>query len=845
MTPSDSQIIRNDIVRPAVELIAGSADWAEPDKFSVDDIASLKKSIVHHFSHTLGRDVDKAAAHYLYQSVALAVRERLMSAWRNTAAQESDKDRRRTFYLSLEYLMGRTLGNALHNLEMTNAVHDALRELGIALEDIEQLEHDAGLGNGGLGRLAACFLDSAASLALPVRGYGLRYRYGMFRQVIDNGWQIEQPDDWLANDAVWELERPHLTRRVRFGGHVRVETLANGRHRHHWENTHDVLAQAYDVPIPGYRNGIVNTLRLWSSVATNEFHLNQFNAGGYAEAVAERNAAENITMVLYPNDSSENGKVLRLRQQYFLVSASLQDAIAEWQSQHDSFDNFHEYHCFQLNDTHPALAIAELMRLLLDEHDHRWSDAWAITTKVMAYTNHTLLPEALECWSLDMMKALLPRPTEIILEINRRFVLEIKTHWPGERDRHAAMSIVTFDAVPVVRMAHLAIVGSFSVNGVAALHTKLLTEGLFKDFNELWPVRFNNKTNGVTQRRWLSACNPELRQLLDSRCGDDWIRDPEKLTGLTSSIDDSNMLSEWQSIKQGNKERLANFIQERTSISVSPSMLFDVQVKRMHEYKRQLLCTLHAVHCWLEHLAGRGDSQAPRLILIAGKAAPGYAVAKDIIKLINNVSDVINNDEKSSDYLKLVFLPDYNVSAMELICPATDLSEQISTAGKEASGTGNMKFMMNGALTIGTRDGANVEILEAVGEDNFFAFGLNDVEVEAQRMDYQPREFVEKDPRIKAILNAFETGTFDDTSGEMIRNLMNAIQSETDPWMTVADLSAYLDAQAEVSTLWSDQQSWTRKSIINTAMSGRFSSDRTIADYNRDIWNLDPLAVSP
>ena len=843
-TSADTQTERLDIVQSAIDLIAGSTEWAEPDNLPIDDIAALKKSIVHHFSHTLGRDVDKAAAHYLYQSVALAVRERLMSAWHKTAAQESGKGSRRTFYLSLEYLMGRTLGNALHNLEMTDAVHDALRELGIALEDIEQLEQDAGLGNGGLGRLAACFLDSAASLALPVRGYGLRYRYGMFRQLIDNGWQVEQPDDWLANDAVWELERPHLTRRVRFGGHVRVETLVDGQHRHHWEGTHDVFARAYDVPVPGYRNGIVNTLRLWSSTATNEFHLNQFNAGGYAEAVAERNEAENITMVLYPNDSNENGKVLRLRQQYFLVSASLQDAIADWLTKGDGFDDFHKYHCFQLNDTHPALAIAELMRLLLDEHGHQWKEAWAITTKVMAYTNHTLLPEALECWSLEMMQNLLPRPTEIIQEINRRFVLEVKTRWPGERDRHAAMSIVTFDAVPVIRMAHLAIVGSFSVNGVAALHSRLLTEGLFKDFNELWPERFNNKTNGVTQRRWLSACNPDLRKLLDTRCGKDWIKDPEKLEGLTSSLEDAKLLSDWQTIKHNNKLRLANFIQARVSVAVDPSMLFDVQVKRMHEYKRQLLCTLHAVHCWLEHRAGRSSSQAPRMILIAGKAAPGYAVAKDIIKLINNVSKVINNDEQSSDQLKLVFLPDYNVSAMELICPATDLSEQISTAGKEASGTGNMKFMMNGALTIGTRDGANVEILEAVGEDNFFAFGLNDVEVEEQRMDYQPQAFVAKDPRIKAILDAFETGTFDDDNGEVMRNLMNAIQSPTDPWMTIADLSAYLDAQADVSTLWNDQENWTKQSIINTAMSGRFSSDRTIADYNRDIWQLDSLAVN-
>lgn len=827
----------------ARELVGQDTSWASDLPALQNDADSLRRSIAQNFSQTLGRDIDYASAHFLYKAVAMSVRDRLMNNWCATRKAVESQTVRRTCYISMEFLMGRALSNAVQNLEIDEPMGQALDDLGTKLEQIQALEHDAGLGNGGLGRLAACFLDSCASLALPVTGYGLRYRYGMFRQAIDNGWQVERPDNWLSEGHVWELERPELACNVRFGGHVELITNLHGRLIHRWVNTDDVRAVPYDIPVPGHGNNIVNTLRLWNSAATDEFNLSEFNAGGYTEAVAAKNAAENITMVLYPNDSSENGKVLRLRQQYFLVSASLQDALRIWLQKADNFDGFADAHCFQLNDTHPSLAVPELMRLLIDEHDLSWNAAWDITTHVMAYTNHTLLPEALECWSLNMIGALLPRPTEIIQEINRRFLEEVGQQMPGSVQQQAEMSIISFDAVPVVRMAHLAIVGSFSVNGVAALHSELLKGGLFRHFNELWPERFNNKTNGVTQRRWLAHCNPELRKLLDEHLGKDWVREMEKLSQLSTLADDTSFQQQWRSIKHGNKVALASLVAERTGIEVDPCMLFDVQVKRMHEYKRQLLCALHAVHAYLDIINGRG-SDVPRFILIAGKAAPGYHMAKAVIKLINNVAHVINNDSRTNGRLSLVFLPDYNVSSMEVICPAADLSEQISTAGKEASGTGNMKFMMNGAITIGTLDGANVEILEAVGDDNFFQFGLNVDEVDEVRAGYTPSTYIAEDIRLNAIFEAFDCGLFDGAEADLIRSVIDAARSPHDPWLTVADLPQYLDAQSEVEKAWLDEPRWCRMSILNTANSARFSTDRTMRDYNRDIWKLDSIAMT-
>lgn len=828
-------------VGSAQTLVSLNAAWAHDQLPQGLDRDSLRQAVVQHFSRTLGRDIDYAAAQYLYKAVALSVRDRMMERWLATRQAIESGVSRHTCYLSMEFLMGRALRNAVHNLNLQDELGKALEDLGLTLEKTEQLETDAGLGNGGLGRLAACFLDSCASLALPVTGYGLRYRYGMFRQSIENGFQIERPDNWLSEGHVWELERPELSCRVRFGGRVELITAIDGNVIHRWVDTDDVRAVPFDVPVPGYENNIVNTLRLWNSAATDEFNLSEFNAGGYTEAVAAKNAAENITMVLYPNDASENGKVLRLRQQYFLVSASLQDALRIWLLQNDGFDSFADAHCFQLNDTHPSLAIPELMRLLIDEHELSWDDAWSITTKVMAYTNHTLLPEALECWSLDMIGALLPRPTEIIQEINRRFLEVVSANLPGQLQQQAEMSIISFDAQPVVRMAHLAIVGSFSINGVAALHSKLLKEGLFANFNALWPERFNNKTNGVTQRRWLAYCNPGMNDMLDKTLGHGWARQLEQLEQLVPLADDASFQQQWNAIRQCNKKALANLVAERSGVTIGTDMLFDVQVKRMHEYKRQLLCTLHAVHVYLDLLDG--NEHEPRFVLIAGKAAPGYYMAKSIIKLINNVADVINNDARTADRLKLVFLPDYNVSSMEVICPAADLSEQVSTAGKEASGTGNMKFMMNGAVTIGTLDGANVEILDAVGEENFFRFGLTVDEVDACRRGYSPSAIIAADARLRRIFDAFDSGVFDAGEPELIRSVIDAARSPHDSWLTVADLPDYLDTQKRVEACWRDKARWTRMSILNTAHSARFSTDRTMQEYNRDIWRLQPITL--
>jgi len=829
----------------ARSLVPPDESWTEAAEPLSSDAGTLKHAIAGHFSHTLGRDLDHSSPQYLYTAVALAVRERLMDRWRATRLAAEADGARRTCYLSLEFLIGRSLSNAVHNLGLAGPLGQALNDLGVSLEDIAELEFDAGLGNGGLGRLAACFLDSCASLGLPVTGYGIRYRYGMFRQSIENGYQVEHPDNWLRDGHVWELERPELICRVRFGGHVEIASDENGREHRVWMSADDVLAVPYDVPIPGYGNDVVNTLRLWSAAATDEFNLHEFNAGGYTESVASKNSAENITMVLYPNDASENGKVLRLRQQYFLVAASLADALRTWLREHDGLDGFADAHCFQLNDTHPSMAIAELMRLLVDEHDLEWGAAWSIVSRVMAYTNHTLLPEALECWSFGMLKSLLPRPAEIIDEINRRFLVEIEKQWPGDVQRRAEMSIVSFDAQPVVRMAHLAIVGSFSVNGVAALHSRLLREGLFRNFNELWPARFNNKTNGVTQRRWMQQCNPGLSALLDDVAGPEWVCDLERVTRLMPLADKPAFQTRWREVRNANKQRLLDLVATRTGTLGSTDMLFDVQVKRMHEYKRQLLCALHAVHCYLTLIEDSPDEFCPRLILIAGKAAPGYHMAKAIIKLITSVARVIEDDPRTRDRLRLVFLPDYNVSAMQVICPAADLSEQISTAGKEASGTGNMKFMMNGAVTIGTLDGANVEILDAVGSENFFQFGLDVAGAEEMRTRYRPAEIIAADSRVRRIMAAFDSGQFDADAAELIRSVIDAARSPDDPWLTIADLPDYLDAQARVADAWLDQPRWARMSILNTASSAGFSTDRTMREYNSDIWKLEVVTPPP
>jgi len=809
------------------------------------DAEALTHDVRRYYGHFLGRDRHCRSSHYPYRALVLAIRDRLMERWKRTRYAYEEADAKHAYYMSLEFLMGRTLGNALLNLGLSEVIDPALHRLGLDLEELIDVENDAGLGNGGLGRLAACFLDSCASLQLPVMGYGIRYEYGMFRQNIENGHQVEEPDHWLRDGNPWELERPEHTRRIQYYGRTKIEHDSSGRPHARWIDTHDVLAVPYDVPVPGYRNDTVNVLRLWKAAATDEFDLGEFNAGSYPESVAKKNAAENITMVLYPNDASENGKELRLRQQYFLASASLQDVLARWELYHGrDFSNFAEKNCFQLNDTHPSCAVPELMRLLMDEYGLEWDEAWSITTRTMAYTNHTLLPEALEKWPVRMFGHLLPRLLEIIYEINARFLIEVARRWPGDKERLARMSLIEEGHEPQVRMAYLAIVGSFSVNGVAELHSNLLRQGLFRDFHELWPEKFNNKTNGVTQRRWLAAANPGLARLIDASIGPAWVTRLDELRRLAPLADDAEFRARWRAVKRQNKERLAAMVRRDCKVEFNPDSMFDVQVKRIHEYKRQLLNILHVIHLYARLKNGEDVGWTNRCVLIGGKAAPGYFMAKRIITLICKVADMVNGDPAIGDRLKVVFLPNYRVSAMEVIAPGADLSEQISTAGKEASGTGNMKFMMNGAITIGTLDGANIEIREEVGDDNFFLFGLTAAEVEATRAGYDPNAIIAADPDFARVMQLIEAGHFNPFEPGLFDPIVHAIRSPHDPWLVAADFRAYVDAQARAAAAYRDVERWTRMSILNTAMSGKFSTDRTMLEYNAGIWKLTPTPAA-
>lgn len=778
---------------------------------------------------------------YTYQALAWTLRDRLMADWMNTYVRRDQPGRRRGYYLSLEFLIGRALANHVLNLGHDDASREALHRFGVTLEEVAELECDAGLGNGGLGRLAACFMDSCATLDLPVMGYGLRYKYGMFHQHIENGYQVEAPDNWLRDGSPWEVERSEFTCRVPFGGRTEHFHDKAGRARARWVDTSDVLAVPFDMPISGYRNHVVNTLRLWKSISTDAFNLDEFNAGSYTEAVQAANHAEYISMVLYPNDASESGKELRLRQQYFLASASLQDALRQWRAAGNSdLSKFAEDNVFQMNDTHPSIAVAELMRLLLDQEGVPWDEAWAITTHCMAYTNHTLLPEALEKWPVALFERMLPRPLEIIYEINARLLRQVSVKWPGDVGRRSRMSIIEEEPVRQVRMAWLAIVGSFSVNGVAALHSRLLREGLFRDFVELWPAKFNNKTNGVTPRRWVAHANPGMSTLISNEIGEDWIADLAQLERLKPLATPGHAAfhAEWRAVKRANKERLAALVKAECGVEFSPDALFDVQVKRIHEYKRQLLNVLHVIHLYIRLNRGRLDGWADRCILVGGKAAPGYAMARRIIKLVNSVAEAVNSDPDVDGRLKMAFLPNYRVTSMEIIAPATDLSEQISTAGKEASGTGNMKFMMNGAITIGTYDGANIEILEAVGADNFFLFGLRAEEIEALRPRYHPQSYVENDADLRDVIELLQSGHFNLMEPGIFDPIIESMLSPHDPWMVLADFRSYVDAQERVAQAWQDPEHWTRMSILNTASSGFFSTDRTMQEYNAEIWKL-------
>jgi len=816
------------------------AEIPEMEALATDHQALAKdfqRYLVSHLGRCLG-----CMPHYFYEALSLTIRDRVMDDWQHTWRLHEAPGRRKAYYMSLEFLMGRALGNHILNLGLNDETETAMNCFALEMEEIASTEIDAGLGNGGLGRLAACFMDSCATLKLPVIGYGIRYEYGMFRQEIDNGFQVEKPDHWLRDGNPWELERPEYTQHIKFGGHVAYITDMDGTRRCQWLDTDDVLAIPYDVPVSGYKNNIVNTLRLWSASATSEFSLEEFNAGSYPEAVEAKNDAEHITMVLYPNDASENGKELRLKQQYFLASASLQDVLRMWElNEGRDYSQFASLNVFQMNDTHPTIAVAELMRLLMDDKGLSWDDAWAITSQTMAYTNHTLLPEALEKWPVHLFEKLLPRLLQIIYEINARFLRLVARQWPGDSARQIRMSIIEEGDVKQVRMAYLAIVGSFSVNGVAALHSHLLVNGLFSDFYALWPERFNNKTNGVTPRRWVAHANPEMSELINERIGDQWQYAFSGISELKAFNKDKAFAQRWHAVKTAKKQRLAELVKEYCDVDFDVSAMFDVQVKRIHEYKRQLLNLLHVIHLYDRIKRGDTAQWTNRCVLVGGKAAPGYQMAKMIIKLINNVAEVINNDPQVGGRLKLAFIPNYGVSKMEIICPGTDLSEQISTAGKEASGTGNMKFMMNGAVTIGTYDGANIEILEAVGEENFFLFGLRAEEVESQRRDYQPAALIDADEDLRRVMHLLQCGHFNSFEPKIFDEVIGSLLNPNDPWLTLADFRSYLDAQERASTAYRDRDAWLTMSINNTACSGHFSSDRTIQEYNEEVWRLESI----
>lgn len=803
----------------------------------------IKKDFVQSLTLTLAKRMDKASDLDKYKALALSIRNLMVEKWIATQVAYEDIEPRSVYYLSLEYLMGRTLGNAMINLEVFDVAKEAMAELGFEIDDLRDEEVDAGLGNGGLGRLAACFLDSMATLELPALGYGIRYDYGIFEQKIVEGYQVEEPDNWLRNGNVWEICRPERARVVKFYGRTECIRACSNADRKEWIGTEDVLAMPYDTPIPGFRTNNVNTMRLWSARSLYGFNLQQFNVGDYLNANIQSSMTENITKVLYPNDNNYEGKELRLKQQYFLVSATLQDVVDRHKKRTGGvMTDFHEKAAIQLNDTHPSLAVPELMRILIDEEGMTWDDAWAICTKTFAYTNHTLMSEALETWSVSLLSKLIPRVMEIIYAINAHHLRAVANRYPGDADRLSRMSLIEEGHDKKVRMAYMSIIASHHVNGVAALHTELLKHGLFKDFFELTPEKFINMTNGITPRRWLRKANMGLSALVSGKIGDNWIKDLSHIKEIEKFADDAEFRKDFRRIKHENKEELAKYILEHNGVVVNPDSIFDVQVKRLHEYKRQLLNILHAVALYLDIKDNPDKEFTPRTIIFGAKAAPGYHMAKLIIKFINAVADVVNNDADIGDKLKVVFLANYRVSLAEKIIPASDLSEQISQAGTEASGTGNMKFALNGALTIGTMDGANVEIHEQVGEDNIFIFGLTVDQVhELQRKGYNASEYIHRSPRLQRIMHLIETGFFCQDQDCRFKPIIDTLKHDT--YMLCADFESYYEAQQKVSELFRDQEEWSRKAIINVANMGTFSSDRTISQYASEIWGITPFDV--
>ena len=807
----------------------------------------FKRSVLYNIKTLYRKTLEEASQQQIFQAVSYAIKDQVVDMWLETQKQYEKKDPKTVYYLSMEFLMGRAMGNMMINMKAYKDVKAALEELGLDLDVVEDQEPDAALGNGGLGRLAACFLDSLATLGYASYGCGIRYRYGMFKQKIRDGYQVEAPDNWLENGNPFELRRPEYAKEVRFGGYVNVRTDENGRNNYYQEGYQAVRAVPYDLPIVGYGNGIVNTLRIWDAEPIDVFRLDSFDKGDYQKAVEQENLARNIVEVLYPNDNHYAGKELRLKQQYFFISASVQEAVQKYMRNHKDIRNFYEKVTFQLNDTHPTVAIAELMRILMDEYYLTWDEAWEVTTKTCAYTNHTIMAEALEKWPIELFSRLLPRIYQIIEEINRRFILDIERKYPGNQEKIRKMAII-YDGQ--IKMAHLAICAGYSVNGVARLHTEILKKQELKDFYELFPEKFNNKTNGITQRRFLLHANPLLADWVTAHIGDEWITNLAKIKKLAVYADDKKAQQEFMNIKYQNKVRLAKYIKEHNGIDVDPRSIFDVQVKRLHEYKRQLLNILHVMYLYNELKEHPEKDFFPRTFIFGAKAAAGYMNAKLTIKLINSVANVVNNDPAIGGKIKVVFIEDYRVSNAEIIFAASDVSEQISTASKEASGTGNMKFMLNGALTIGTMDGANVEIVEEVGEENAFIFGLSSDEVINYENNggYNPMDIFNSDPDIRKVLMQLINGTFAPEDPDLFRPLYNSLlntqnTAKADTYFILKDFKSYAEAQEKVEKAYRDEQGWARSAILNTACSGKFTSDRTIQEYVDDIWKLDKVVL--
>ena len=807
------------------------------------DRDGLLESMANHIEFSQCKNRYTAEDFDIFRSFALSIRDRLVEFWNDTQQTYHKKKCKQVYYLSLEYLIGRSLKNNLLNLGIIDAGEDAIQKIGYDLEEIQELEHDAGLGNGGLGRLAACFLESMATLELPAHGYGIRYEFGIFKQQFENGAQVEAPDNWLEEGYPWEIPRWEVVYPVHFFGQVKEIINKKGKSKRVWVETEEVVAMAYDVPIAGYGNHTVNNLRLWSAKPSKSFDFQLFNSGDYIQAVEETQRSGTISKVLYPNDQGFSGKELRLKQQYFFVAASLQDILRRFKTHSENFESFPDHVAIQLNDTHPSIAIPELMRIFVDEEDLEWDEAWSITTRVFAYTNHTVLPEALERWSVDLMGRLLPRHLEIIYQINDSFLASVKKQFPDDTDLLRRISFIEENDHKQIRMPYLSIVGSHTINGVAELHTELLKTTVFKDFYKLFPERFQNKTNGITPRLWLRNVNPELSKIITAKIGDGWITELQQLRQLEAFAEDPEFQQSWRSVKRLKKEQLANWLKQNSGISIDPESLFDVQIKRIHEYKRQLLNILHVIYLYNQMLEHPELPFVSRTFLFGGKAAPGYFMAKLIINLANDVARVVNHDPAMQDRLKVVFVPNYNVSVAEKMIPATDISQHISTAGTEASGTGNMKFILNGALILGTMDGANIEIAEEVGAENIFTFGMSSDEVSSlAKSGYNPRVSYQNNPELREVLSMINTGYFNRDKPHLYNDLYNSLVFE-DKYMLLEDFASYVECQQRVIKTWQDPEKWTRMSILNTAASGKFSSDRTIAEYARDIWKLKPVTV--